>query len=547
MMSKLGEGTFGEVFKAENREDGEIVAMKKITMHTEKDGFPVTALREIKLLKMLSHPNVLKLEEMVMERDRARKKATMYMVMPYMDHDLSGLLENPDVRFSVSHLKCYMIQLLKGIEYLHESKILHRDIKAANLLINNEGVLQIADFGLARPYDDPPPQAGMGNGKATRGYTGTVVTRWYRPPEVLMQLRYYTPAVDMWGVGCVCAEMFARRPILSGQTDLDQLRLIFELMGSPTDQNMPGWRLLPGMEGMESFAPQRGNIQSRFREQGELFISFLSQLMMLDWTRRTNAMDALKHPYFETDPLPANREDIPQFQESHELDRRKFREVAAAEKQERLDRPERPPAPAGGTVGMGPDLTNGASFRREHRQPPHAGYGSQNGASSGQNGFDARPRQQTYGARPPPPPPPGGGPAPIRQPAWGRDGNGLPPRPPVEIPKGGPGFRVGDRPPRDAHRERDPSERGRPRPPRDGRTDTDTYIPDYANRDDGGPRSRDDVPRSREDIPRRDDRARGGDRRDRYDDRDGTRRRSRSPSYRDRDRDTHREREPYRR
>lgn len=193
-------------------------------MHNEKDGFPITALREIKLLKLLSHPNILKLEEMSIEHwqkkgicpprfqyvtgltpltDDKKKRAICYMVTPYMDHDLSGLLDNPDVHFTESHIKCYMLQLLEGTRYLHEQRILHRDMKAANLLINNQGVLQIADFGLARHYDEPPPIAGKGNGNARRDYTCLVVTRWYRPPELLMLLRRYTPAIDIWGVGLV--------------------------------------------------------------------------------------------------------------------------------------------------------------------------------------------------------------------------------------------------------------------------------------------------------------------------------------------------------
>jgi len=113
MLQKLGEGTFGEVHKARQRSTSRIFALKKILMHNEKDGFPITALREIKLLKMLSHDNVLKLEEMAVERPRAegRKRAILYMVTPYMDHDLSGLLDNPDVKFSVAQIKCYMLQL----------------------------------------------------------------------------------------------------------------------------------------------------------------------------------------------------------------------------------------------------------------------------------------------------------------------------------------------------------------------------------------------------------------------------------------------------
>jgi serine/threonine-protein kinase BUR1 len=135
--------------------------------------------------------------------DDKRKRAIMYMVTPYMDHDLSGLLENPSVQFTEPQIKCYMLQLLEGTRYLHDNHILHRDMKAANLLINNKGILQIADFGLARHYDEPVPRAGGGGGEARRDYTTLVVTRWYRPPELFMHLRKYTTAIDLWGVGYV--------------------------------------------------------------------------------------------------------------------------------------------------------------------------------------------------------------------------------------------------------------------------------------------------------------------------------------------------------
>jgi len=180
-------------------------ALKKIIMHNEKDGFPITALREIKLLKMLSHKNILRLEDMAVEHpprgNDKRKRPIMYMVTPYMDHDLSGLLDNPNVRFTEPQIKCYMVQLLEGLKYLHGEKILHRDMKAANLLINNRGVLQIADFGLARGYSGEVPKAGRGGGEGAQEYTSLVVTRWYRPPELLLFLKKYTTAIDVWGVG----------------------------------------------------------------------------------------------------------------------------------------------------------------------------------------------------------------------------------------------------------------------------------------------------------------------------------------------------------
>ncbi|EKV05187.1 Serine/threonine-protein kinase bur1 [Penicillium digitatum PHI26] len=267
-LDKLGEGTFGEVYKARSKKDTKIVALKKILMHHEKEGFPITAIREIKLMKALSHPNILQLKEMSIERGKGegRKKPSMYMVFPYMEHDLSGLLENPAVQFTEPQIKCYLMQLLEGLKFMHANRILHRDMKAANLLISNGGILQIADFGLARPYDDAPPLPGKGGGDSKREYTALVVTRWYRPPELLLQLRKYTTAIDLWGVGCVFGEMFKGKPILAGKSDLNQAELIFNLVGTPTEENMPGWSQLPGCEGVKNFAFKRGNLHTFFKD-----------------------------------------------------------------------------------------------------------------------------------------------------------------------------------------------------------------------------------------------------------------------------------------
>jgi serine/threonine-protein kinase BUR1 len=152
------------------------------------------------------------------------------------------------------------------------------------LLISNGGLLQIADFGLARPYDESPPQPGKGGGEAKREYTALVVTRWYRPPELLLQLKRYTTAIDLWGVGyvfcqekkilsfsnhlssCVFGEMFKGKPILMGNSDLNQAQLIFSLVGTPTEENMPGWSSLPGCEGVKNFGFKRGNLAEYFKE-----------------------------------------------------------------------------------------------------------------------------------------------------------------------------------------------------------------------------------------------------------------------------------------
>ncbi|OKO89718.1 Serine/threonine-protein kinase bur1 [Penicillium subrubescens] len=425
-IGKLGEGTFGEVYKARSKKDNSTVALKKILMHHEKEGvsgllclhyhpavidphlsqFPITAIREIKLLKALSHVNILQLKEMAVERNKGkiklcegRKKPSMYMVTPYMEHDLSGLLENPAVHFTEPQIKCYLYQLLEGLRYLHANQILHRDMKAANLLISNGGILQIADFGLARPFDEPPPQAGKGGGEAKREYTALVVTRWYRPPELLLQLRRYTSAIDMWGVGCVFGEMFKGKPILSGNSDLNQTQLIFSLVGTPTEENMPGWSSLPGCDGVKSFGHKPGNLSQVFKDQSPVAVSLLTELLKLDWRKRINAIDALKHPYFTTPPLPAKPGEIPHYQDSHELDRKKFRDQRAPQ----------PPAPAmgstdppsnGGWTGPGsrPDSRNSNS-----RIPGAARGGRPNGPPGVPHRRGPFPPQRESGLPPRPP------------------------------------------------------------------------------------------------------------------------------------------------
>ncbi|KAI9700428.1 MAG: serine/threonine protein kinase, CMGC, CDC2/CDK sub [Candelina mexicana] len=493
VLGKLGEGTFGEVHKARSRKNGSIVALKKILMHNEKDGFPITALREIKLLKMLSHVNVLKLEEMAIERN-----------------------------------------------------------KAANLLINNHGILQIADFGLARHYDEKVPKPGSGGGEASRDYTTLVVTRWYRPPELLLQLRRYTTAIDMWGVGCVFGEMFQGKPILAGNSDINQAQIIFDLVGSPTEDNMPGWSSLPGCEGVKSFKERQGNLRQTFREQGSGAISLLSELLKLDWRTRINAIDALQHSYFRDRPLPARPGDIPRFEESHELDRRKFRGQKAA----------LPPAPAGGTVGTGPNgewaggtgPPNGATWadgpgNRRGVVGEGGGWGGavMTGYGPQRGGYEPRPPAMHHGGRGPPMPPghpgplgfpgPSGPPGlPGHRPPWMRDGQ--PPR-----PNGNGAGRFGQDwagdvrvdPVRDRIQPRGPA-------PGPGGSRMDTYIPNYSGGD--GARDRGDRNRRDEWV----DRGRvEGERRD-YGNRYNGRPRSRSPGMeRDRARNRERERDLYRR
>ncbi|EGE04134.1 CMGC/CDK protein kinase [Trichophyton equinum CBS 127.97] len=472
-LGKLGEGTFGEVYKARSKRAGSLVALKKILMHNEKDGFPITALREINFSRYY-HTRTYTASEMAVNGAE--------------------------------------VLLLLG-----RTLVSNTSLTTANLLINNAGVLQIADFGLARPYDEAPPVAGKGGGEAKREYTTLVVTRWYRPPELLLQLRRYTTAIDLWGAGCVFGEMFKGKPILAGTSDLNQAQLIFNLVGSPTEENMPGWSSLPGAEPIRSFGFKRPTLATVFHEQGPVAISLLTELLRLDWRKRINAIDALKHPYFTTPPLPAKPGDLPSFEDSHELDRRKFRGQKAA----------LPPAPAGGSVGMGAhgEWTSGSSRGapttdpKKSRVPQAArsGYGN-NMHPSSRPPYDSRMPDPVHGHKRK-----ASGEPHSHLPAWQRDAN-LPPKPPAPAnPQWQTGSRRGGGPGQDSRRDRPPIPRGGGGIGDGGR---DSYVPNYVGGGNDRYRSGGDGPMP----PRRDNIDPAS--RDRY----WRPSRSRSPEMRDRSR-----------
>lgn len=319
---RLGKGTFGEVHKAVHKSTGTVVALKMIFLHNEKEGFPVTALREIEILQCLDHPNVVPLLEMSVNRgNRAlRKRFGAYMVMPYMEHDLAGLLDNPFVKLSLAQMKFYMRQILEGVNYIHQKLFLHRDIKAANLLIDNKGCVKIADFGLARRYFDAPPTVlGSGERHSSRRYTSMVVTRWYRAPELILGDSHYTTAIDMWGVGCIFGEMFRHKPILQGKSDIDQGHRIFSLIGPPNEYSMPGCTNLSGFN-EKDYAGCSRTLEKEFNDLPDEALSLLSGMLTLDPLARFSALGALDHAFFHTDPPEASPEDLPIYADSHEMD-----------------------------------------------------------------------------------------------------------------------------------------------------------------------------------------------------------------------------------
>jgi len=243
------------------------------------------------------------------------------MVFEYMDHDLTGLMMNDASVWNPSpaHIKCYMKQLLSGLHYCHSNNVLHRDIKGSNLLLNNHGLLKLADFGLARPYTEQ-----MAN------YTNRVITLWYRPPELLLGAVQYGPAIDMWSVGCILAELLAKRAVFPGRNEIDQLELIFKICGTPTQENWPDCIKLPWYK---TFKPQK--IYKRCL--GETFKNFpiealnlIDKLLTLDPKKRINASEALDSEYFWSAPMPCEPKNIPPYPASHEFQAKKRKQQQQA-------------------------------------------------------------------------------------------------------------------------------------------------------------------------------------------------------------------------
>ncbi|XP_030542007.1 cyclin-dependent kinase G-2 isoform X2 [Rhodamnia argentea] len=232
-LNKIDEGTYGVVYRARDKKTGEIVALKKVKMEKEREGFPLTSLREINILLAFHHPSIVDVKEVVV----GSNLDSIFMVMEYMEHDLKGLMETMKQPFSQSEVKCLMLQLLEGVKYLHDNWVLHRDLKTSNLLLNNRGELKICDFGLARQYGSP-----------LKPYTHLVVTLWYRAPELLLGAKQYSTAIDMWSLGCIMAEMLSKEPLFNGKTEFDQLDKIFRTLGTPNETIWPGFSKLPGVK-----------------------------------------------------------------------------------------------------------------------------------------------------------------------------------------------------------------------------------------------------------------------------------------------------------
>ncbi|TVU03357.1 hypothetical protein EJB05_51119 [Eragrostis curvula] len=342
-IDKIGQGTYSNVYKARDSLSGKIVALKKVRFDNLEPESVRFMAREILILRRLNHPNVIKLDGLV----TSRMSCSLYLVFDYMVHDLAGLAASPDIKFTLPQVKCYVHQLLSGLEHCHDRGVLHRDIKGSNLLLDNNGVLKIGDFGLASFFDPNHKQP----------MTSRVVTLWYRPPELLLGATDYGVGVDLWSAGCILAELLAGKPIMPGRTEVEQLHKIFKLCGSPTEEY---WKKskLPHATIFKPQQPYKRRIADTFKDFPQSALRLIETLLAIDPADRLTATSALESDFFSTEPYACDPSSLPQYPPSKEMDAKRRDEEArrlraaggrangdATRKTRTRDRPRAVPAP----------------------------------------------------------------------------------------------------------------------------------------------------------------------------------------------------------
>lgn len=298
--ARLGEGTYAVVYSGHYRHDpSRLVAIKKIKLNPEhKDGIAPDAIREIKHLSELSHPNIIQLHAIF-----STKEQNISLVLEHLPlGDLEGLWKNQSISYSGADIKSWASMLAQAVWFCHENYVLHRDIKGNNLLIAADGTLKLADFGLARSFADPG-----------RVMTSMVITRFYRPPELLLGCLHYGGTVDVWSMGVVLAELVLREWFLPADTDSQQLLVICDVFGTPTEETWPGVTKLrnAAILGVAKRPQPLSYWRQRFTLLGEDGIDLLRSMLIMDPAKRFSARKVLEHRYWTNAPRPTKKEDLP--------------------------------------------------------------------------------------------------------------------------------------------------------------------------------------------------------------------------------------------
>ncbi|KAM8970746.1 LOW QUALITY PROTEIN: cyclin-dependent kinase 11B-like [Sarcophilus harrisii] len=287
-LNRINEGTYGVVYRAKEKKTHEIVALKKLKMKNKKEGFPMNFVREINLMQKVQHPNIVAIREIVVGSNLDE-----IIVMNYVEQDLRKFMNTMKQPFLPEEVKTLMIQLIRGVKYLHDNWILHRDLKPSNLLLSNSGILKIGDLGLARVYGD-----------LRKAYTPLVVSLWYRAPELLLGAKEYSTEIDMWSVGCIFGELLSKVPLFQGKSEIGQINKIFKKLGTPTEEIWPGYNDLPVVKNVTFEHHPYNKLRTRFgallSDQG---FKLMNELLIYDPRMRIKAQRSLAR-YFRESPLP---------------------------------------------------------------------------------------------------------------------------------------------------------------------------------------------------------------------------------------------------
>lgn len=287
-LSYIGEGAYGMVCSATDSHSGQKVAIKKISPFDHQT-YCQRTLREIKILTRFKHENIIAITDILKPPSVEEMKA-VYIVQTLMETDLYKLLKAQHL--GNDHICYFLYQILRGLKYIHSANVLHRDLKPSNLLLNTTCDLKICDFGLARIADPGRDHTGF--------LTEYVATRWYRAPEIMLNSRGYTKAIDMWSVGCIFAEMLSNRPIFPGKHYLDQLNHILNILGSPTPQDLQCIINEKARNYLQALPYKPTVPWSRlFPKAGPKALDVLEKMLTFNPNKRITVDEALAHPYLE--------------------------------------------------------------------------------------------------------------------------------------------------------------------------------------------------------------------------------------------------------
>lgn len=312
---KLGEGTFAIVYLGKKKQqegepkDETYVAIKEIKLDLMKQsdtgdnmGIDISAIREIKYLQELkAHDNIIKLYDVYSDI----KTNSINLILEYLPMDLEKLIKKKTIIFNSMDIKLIVLQILRGVNHLHRLCIIHRDLKPANLLIGENGLIKLADFGLARTYDD-------GGINSHSNLTNNVVTRWYKAPELLLGSKNYDFKIDIWSIGLIIIELLIRVPYLPGKDDLDQLNLIFKVLGTPSEKDWPQVKALPNYNTNLYMYPKpnRQEWRKRFIAISDNFLDLLMSMLEMNPGERWDIVKCLESEYIREFPRPSDQMEL---------------------------------------------------------------------------------------------------------------------------------------------------------------------------------------------------------------------------------------------